>query len=140
MPERPISEQLDEAIDNLLGGTLQRGSPDSTLSALMKIVDRLQDMPDDGFKMRLSRELQQEFHRRTSMTVSTRIEPTAGEFAAIFVEVFLVFDGHPDTLAADHAARPGRPGFRVGDEGHQVGRRHPNVHVLIGPSTTEWPP
>jgi PhnB protein len=40
-------------------------------------------MPDDGFKMRLGQELQREFHRRTSMTVSTRIEPTAGDFAAI---------------------------------------------------------
>jgi PhnB protein len=83
MPERPLSDQLDEAIDSLLAGTLQPGSPDSTLSALMKIVGRLQDMPDDGFKMRLSRELQEQFHRRTSMAVSTRTEPTAGDFAAI---------------------------------------------------------
>src|SRR5215471_16694507 len=129
MPERPLSEKLDEAIDNLLAGTPQAGSPDSTLSALMKIVDRLQEMPDDGFKMRLSRELQQEFHRRTSMTVSTRIEPTAGEFAAIhnvtpFIcvaegERFIEFMKH--TFAAEETHRhPHHPGgfvatVRIGD-------------------------
>jgi PhnB protein len=83
MPDRPLSEQLDQAIDSLLAGTRQHGSPDQTLAALMKIADRLRDMPDDGFKTRLSRELQTAFRRRTPMTVSTTIEPAAGEFAAI---------------------------------------------------------
>jgi uncharacterized glyoxalase superfamily protein PhnB len=83
MPDRPLSEQLDQVIDSLLAGTRQQGSPDQTLSALMKIADRLREMPDDGFKTRLSRELQNEFRRRTSMNVSTHIEPAAGEFAAI---------------------------------------------------------
>jgi PhnB protein len=84
MPERPLSEQLDQAIDGLLAGTTPSGSPDQTLSALTRIASRLRDMPDDGFKTRLSRELQEEFNRRPPMTVSTRIEePTADEFAAI---------------------------------------------------------
>jgi PhnB protein len=129
MPERPLSEQLDEAIDNLLGGTLQRGSPDSTLSALVKIADRLQDMPDDGFKMRLNRELQEEFQRRTTMAVYTHIEPTAGDFAAVhtvtpFICVaegdrFIEFMKH--TFGAEETHRhPHHPGgfvasIRIGD-------------------------
>jgi PhnB protein len=129
MPERPLSEQLDQAIDGLLAGTIQPGSPDSTLSALMKITGRLQDMPDDGFKMRLSRELQKEFHRRTSMTASTRIESTAGEFAAIHTvtpficvpdgDKFIEFMKH--TFGAEETNRhPHHPGgfvanVRIGD-------------------------
>jgi PhnB protein len=129
MPERPLSEQLDEAIDDLLGGTLQPGSPDSTLSALMKIVDKLQDMPDDGFKVRLSRELQTEFHRRRSMATSTRIEPTAVDFAAIHTVTPFIFvaDGEraiefmKHTFGAEETHRhPHHPGgfvanVRIGD-------------------------
>jgi len=98
MPERPLSEQLDQAIDGMLAGTGLSGSPDQTLSALMRIAGRLRDMPDDGFKMRLSRELQEEFHRRTSMTVSTPIEPTAGEFAAIHTVTPFIFVPDGDKL------------------------------------------
>jgi PhnB protein len=83
MPDLPLSEQLDQAIDSMLADTREPGSAAPTLSALLKIVGRLREMPDDGFKMRLNRELREQFHRRTSMTVSTRIESTAGEFAAI---------------------------------------------------------
>jgi PhnB protein len=129
MPERPLSEQLDEAIDALLAGALQAGSPDSTLSALMRIVDRLQDMPDDGFKMRLSRELQTEFHRRTSMVTATSIEPTAGDFAAIHTVTPFIFvaDGErliefmKQTFSAEETHRhPHHPGgfvasIRIGD-------------------------
>jgi uncharacterized glyoxalase superfamily protein PhnB len=81
MPDRPLSEQLDQAIDFILTGARRHGSPDQTLSALVKIADRLREMPDDGFKTRLGRELQTEFRRRTPMTVST--QPVAAEFAAI---------------------------------------------------------
>jgi PhnB protein len=95
MPDRTLSEQLDQAIDGMLAGAKQTASVDPTVSALMKIAGMLRDMPDDGFKTRLNRELsaaqerqraasrKAEFQRSTSMTPSTPIEPTAAEFVAI---------------------------------------------------------
>src|SRR5215467_5685026 len=83
MPDRTLIEQLDQAIDGMLAGTQETGSADATLSALMEIAARLRELPDDGFKTRLGRELQSEFRRRTSMTTATPIESTAVEFAAI---------------------------------------------------------
>lgn len=57
MPDRPLMDQLDEAIDKMLAGE-PTGSVDSTLSGLMKVSGRLRDLPDDRFKTRLGRELQ----------------------------------------------------------------------------------
>ncbi len=86
MPDRALIEQLDQAIDGMLAGAKQTGSADPTLSALMEIAGTLRDLPDNGFKTRLSRELQAEFQRRPPMTRSTpieSIESTAAEFATI---------------------------------------------------------
>jgi uncharacterized glyoxalase superfamily protein PhnB len=57
MPDRPLSEQLDQAIDGVLAGAKQAESADPTLSSLVQIAGRLRDLPDDGFKTRLSLEL-----------------------------------------------------------------------------------
>jgi len=86
MPDRALIEQLDQAIDGMLAGAKQTGSADPTLSALMEIAGTLRDLPDNGFKTRLSRELQAEFQRRPPMTRSTpieSIESAAAEFATI---------------------------------------------------------
>ena len=86
MPDRALIEQLDQAIDGMLAGAKQTGSADPTLSALMEVAGTLRDLPDNGFKTRLSRELQAEFQRRPPMTRSTpieSIESTAAEFATI---------------------------------------------------------
>src|SRR5262245_14668353 len=86
MPDRPLIEQLDLAIDGMLAGDKQTTSDDPTLFALMDIAGRLRDLPDDGFKTRLSRELQAEFQRRMPMSHSTPVEPIesgATGFAAI---------------------------------------------------------
>ena len=71
MPDRALSEQLDQAIDEMLTGAKQTEAADATLSALTEIAGRLRDLPDDGFKTRLSHELQSDFVRRTSMTTAT---------------------------------------------------------------------
>ena len=86
MPDRALIEQLDQAIDGMLAGAKQTGSADPTLSALMEVAGTLRDLPDNGFKTRLSRELQAEFQRRPPMTRSTpieSIESAAAEFATI---------------------------------------------------------
>jgi PhnB protein len=94
MPDRALIEQLDQAIDRMMAGRLadarHRPSADPTLSALMDIAGTLRDLPDDGFKTRLSLELraasrEAQSQRRTPMTRSTPVETTesAGEFAAI---------------------------------------------------------
>jgi len=86
MPDRALIEQLDQAIDEMLAGAKQTGSADPTLSALMEVAGTLRDLPDNGFKTRLSRELQAEFQRRPPMTRSTpieSIESAAAEFATI---------------------------------------------------------
>jgi len=75
MAEHALIEQLDQAIDQMLAGAEQTGSADVTLSALLEIAGALRDLPDDGFKTRLGRELQAASQRRTRMTSSTRIEP-----------------------------------------------------------------
>jgi PhnB protein len=84
MPDRPLIEQLDQAIDRMLAGAKESASTDAALSALMEIAGKLRDLPDDGFKTRLGRELreaqaQPDFQRRTPMSASTPI----AEFAAI---------------------------------------------------------
>jgi PhnB protein len=83
MSDSALIEKLDQAIERMLAGAKQTESDDPTLSALMKIAGDLRELPDDGFKMRLSRELQTEVQRRTLMTTSTPIEATVAEFAAI---------------------------------------------------------
>ena len=75
MAEHALIEQLDQAIDQMLAGSEQTRSADVTLSALLEIAGALRDLPDDGFKTRLGRELQAASQRRTRMTSSTRIEP-----------------------------------------------------------------
>ncbi len=84
MPDRALSEQLDQAIDTMLAGAQQSAAADPTLSDLMQIAGGLRELPDDGFKTLLSRELQAEFQRRLPMTSSTPIETTAAEFATIY--------------------------------------------------------
>jgi len=88
MSDRALSEQLDQAIDGMLAGAKQTGSADPTLSGLMQITGPLRDLPDEGFKTRLGRELSAatrefEFQRRSSMTSSTQIESSTPAFAAI---------------------------------------------------------
>jgi uncharacterized glyoxalase superfamily protein PhnB len=83
MPDHALIEQLDQAIDRLLSGTVQPGAGDPALSALMGVAGRLRDLPHEGFKISLSRELQAEFQRRKPMTASTHIESAATEFAAV---------------------------------------------------------
>jgi PhnB protein len=59
--ERALIEQLNLAIDEMLrmlAAAVPAESADATLSGLMKVAGKLRDLPDDGFKTRLSRELQ----------------------------------------------------------------------------------
>src|SRR5215813_12747806 len=92
MTDRALIEQVDQAIDGILAGREQtKSADDPTLSALVGIAASLRDLPDDGFKTRLGRELaaasrEAEFQRRTPMTTSTSVERTessAPEFPAI---------------------------------------------------------
>src|SRR5262245_59924496 len=91
MTDRALIEQLDQAIDGILAGSEHTKSADPTLSVLIEIAGTLRDLPDDGFKTRLGRELSAasrgaEFQRRTPMTASTpieRIESSTPEFTAI---------------------------------------------------------
>jgi PhnB protein len=83
MPDHALNEKLDQAIDGMMAGTRQTPPTDPALSALMEIAGRLRDLPDEGFKTRLGRELLSEFQRRTPMTASTHFETAATEFAAV---------------------------------------------------------
>src|SRR5262249_34094654 len=71
MNDDALMDQLDRAIDAMLGGDKQTESADPALAPLAEIAGRLRDIPDDRFKTRLSQELQSEFGRRTPMTTST---------------------------------------------------------------------
>ena len=74
MPERTLSERLDNAIGALLTGATPATAGDATLSGLMEIAGRLRQMPDDGFKNWL---------RSNLMTTASPIESAAADFAAI---------------------------------------------------------
>jgi PhnB protein len=62
MPDQPLFEQLDQAIEILLAG----GAPPEESTELVEIANRLPYLPDETFKTRLKTELQ----RRISMTAS----------------------------------------------------------------------
>ena len=62
MPDQPLFEQLDQAIEILLAG----GTPPQESTGLVEIANRLPHLPDENFKTRLKTELQ----RRISMTAS----------------------------------------------------------------------
>jgi PhnB protein len=84
MADRALIEKLDQAIDGMLTGA-EQAPHDPTLSALMEIAGELRNLPDQGFKTRLIRELQAEIQRRTRMTTSTPPESAAAELAAVHV-------------------------------------------------------
>ncbi|HEX5432044.1 MAG TPA: VOC family protein [Bryobacteraceae bacterium] len=66
MPDRPLIEQLDLAIDAILAGASAAAHTDPELAALARIARDLHDLPSEDFKTRLRRELE----RRASMTPS----------------------------------------------------------------------
>jgi uncharacterized glyoxalase superfamily protein PhnB len=60
-------DQLDQAIEALLGGTAPNTGGDSELAALAEVAGLLRDLPSGDFKNRLKTQLQ----RRAAMTTST---------------------------------------------------------------------
>jgi PhnB protein len=62
MPDQPLFEQLDQAIETLLAG----GAPPERAAELVEIASRLRHLPDERFKTRLKTELE----GRMSMTAA----------------------------------------------------------------------
>jgi len=62
MPDQPLFEQLNRAIESMLAG----GGTPAEPAGLIEIVRRLRDLPDENFKPRLKADLE----RRKSMPVS----------------------------------------------------------------------
>ena len=93
MPDRPLIEQLDHAIDSALAGAMPAAGRDTELAALAEIVGRLRDMPAKGFKTRLKSELQ----RRSVMTTST--STVAGVSAGFrTITPFIIHDKAPELV------------------------------------------
>jgi PhnB protein len=67
MPDRTLVEQLDQAIESVLAGTLPAVGAETGLAALAEIAGHLRNMPAEDLKARLKTELQ----RRAVMTTST---------------------------------------------------------------------
>ncbi len=93
MSDRPLVEQLDQAIESLLAGAVPAAGGDTQLAALAEIVGRLRDMPAKGLKSRLKTELQ----RRSVMTTST---PTVVGVPAGFriITPFIIHDKAPELV------------------------------------------
>jgi PhnB protein len=72
MPDRPLSEQLDQTIDAILTGAKRTTSEDTSLAGLINVAGRLRDLPDDGFRASLRREF------------SAPMESAATEYATIY--------------------------------------------------------
>ena len=64
----------------------------------------------------------------------------ASQFAAVLVEVLLVFDVDAHAFAAYDTVGARRPRLRVNDQRRDVRSCHPYVHILIGPSAPERSP
>jgi len=122
MPDRALSEQLDQAIEALLAGSPPPAG-DSELLDLMGIAGALRDLPEESFKARLGSELK----RRASMPISTTAGTTGTTTHTVtpFISVpegaqLIEFMKH--TFGAEELARhPHRPGdgfvasVRIGD-------------------------
>ena len=72
--------------------------------------------------------------------VRTEDNDHSGEFAAILVEVFFLFNVGADAFAGYDAVGTGGPCFRVDEKWDQVWGGHSGVDILIGPSATEGAP
>ena len=76
MPDHPLMEQLEQAIDSILAGAPTAAGGDSELAALVQIATALRDLPGEDFKTRLKTELE----RTPAMPTSTA---TVAGFRAI---------------------------------------------------------
>jgi PhnB protein len=79
MPRRSLIEQLDEAVQSVIGSPgapLPRG--DAGISPLVRLAAELRDLPREVFKMRLKNELE----RSTSMATTTAPITATRTFAA----------------------------------------------------------
>jgi PhnB protein len=131
MPRRSLIEQLDEAVQLVIGNPgapLPRG--DAGVSPLVRLAVELRDLPREGFKTRLKAELK----RRTSMT--TVAEPVAAVHAVAtprltFKDVAKAIEFYQKAFAATETWR-----FNV--EG-----RVEHAEIKIGDSSImlsqEWP-
>ena len=115
MPERPLSEQLDQAIDAMLaGGEPAVSADDQTLSGLLEIAAALRDLPDDAFKTRLIRELQSESRRRTP-TIHTITPFICVPGGAKLIEFLQQTFGAEETNRHAHGPDGFVAGVRIGD-------------------------
>ncbi len=71
MPDRPLVEQLDQAIEWILAGAAPAAGSGPDLAAMEQIAGALRDLPAPGFKTRLKTELQ----RRSSMNSFRTVTP-----------------------------------------------------------------
>src|SRR5690348_10226315 len=76
MPDRPLMEQLDHAIDSMLNGASFATGGNADLAALAQIAAALRGLPDEDFKTHLKTELE----RKAAMPTSTA---TVAGFRAI---------------------------------------------------------
>ena len=78
MPKRSLNHQLDEVIEDLLGGR-PAATSDPGLTSLVAIARELVDLPRENFKARLKSELE----RKLSMSSQTQAAPVAVRQTAI---------------------------------------------------------
>jgi PhnB protein len=118
MPDQPLFEQLDQAIETLLAG----GIPPEEAPELAEIARRLRYLPDENFKTRLKTELQ----RRISMTASATV--TLREGFRTVTPYISVADGDKliefvkEAFGAEELSR------------HMAGSGHFHAEVRIGDS------
>ena len=121
MPDQPLFEQLDQAIDIVLAGGALPEEP----TGLVEVASRLRYLPDENFKTRLKTELQ----RRTSMTISASVREgfrTVTPYICV-VEGDRLIEFMKRTFGAEELSRhPHGPGglhaeVRIGDSMLMVG-------------------
>ena len=131
MPRRSLSEQLDEAVQGVIGNP---GAPlpsgDAGVSALLRLAAELRDLPREDFKIRLKNELE----RSTSMATTTAPITATRTFAAprlAFKDTAKAIEFYKKAFGARETMR------------FDTGEGIPHAEILIGNSVImladEWP-
>jgi PhnB protein len=131
MPRRSLIEQLDEAVQGVIGNPrapLPRGN--AGVSPLVRIAAELRDLPRENFKMRLKNDLE----RSISMATTTAPITTTRTFAAprlAFKDAAKAIEFYEKAFGAKETMR------------FELETGIPHAEVVIGDSvimlTDEWP-
>jgi PhnB protein len=121
MPRRSLIEQLDEAVQGVIGtpgAPLPRGN--AGVSALVRLAAELRDLPREDFRMRLKNELEREISMATTTALVTATRTFAAprlafKDAAKAIEFYKKAFGAKETMRFDTGSGIAHAEMTIGD-------------------------